>query len=53
MSNEKVAIIGIGDLPVSRYPEYDEMELSTLAISKALKDSGLKKNQIEGFFRGT
>jgi len=28
------------------------MELATLAISRALNDSGLKKKQIEGFFAG-
>ncbi len=52
MRNEKAAIIGIGDLPVGKYPEYDEMELATLAISKALNNSGLRKEQIEGFFAG-
>jgi len=52
VNQERIAIIGIGDLPVGKYPEYDEMELAALAISKALKDAGLKKDQIEGFFAG-
>ncbi|MGQ4875768.1 MAG: thiolase family protein [Promethearchaeia archaeon] len=52
MIKEKIAIIGIGDLPVGKYPEYDEMELASLAISRAINDSGLKKEQIEGFFAG-
>ena len=50
MAQERIAIIGIGDLPVGKYPEYDEMELATLAIKKALNDSGLRKTDIEGFF---
>lgn len=52
MRNEKVAIIGIGNLPVGKYPESDEIELATLAISRASNDSGLKKKQIDGFFAG-
>ena len=52
MNHEKTAIIGIGDIPVGKYPEYDEMELATIVISKAIEDSGLKKNQIDGFFAG-
>lgn len=52
MNQERIAIIGIGDLPVGKYPEYDEMELAALVVSKALNDAGLKKNQIEGLFAG-
>ncbi len=50
--HEKAAIIGIGDLPLGKYPEYDVMELASLVISKALNDSGLKKDKIEGFIAG-
>ncbi len=50
MTQERIAIIGIGDLPVGKYPEYNEMELATLVINKALIDSGLRKENVEGFF---
>ena len=52
MNQEKTAIIGIGDIPIGKYPEYDEMELATIVISKAIDDSGLRKDQIDGFFAG-
>ena len=37
---------------MGKYPDHDELELATLAILKALKDSGLNKTQIDGIFAG-
>jgi acetyl-CoA acetyltransferase len=48
----RVAIVGVGEVPPGRYEAYSENELAILAIRAALRDAGLSKDAIEGFYGG-
>ncbi|MFX1298858.1 MAG: thiolase family protein [Promethearchaeota archaeon] len=46
----EVALIGFSAIPVGKYPEVLETELAVEVISKALENTGIVKEQIEGLY---
>lgn len=44
----RYAIVGIGETRVGRVPEYTKTGLALLAATKAISDSGLQKDEIDG-----
>jgi 3-oxoacyl-[acyl-carrier-protein] synthase III len=52
---DKTAIVGVGASPQGKIPGSTALSLAVEAFKRALDDSGLKKNQIDGLltFPGT
>ncbi len=48
MSSEKIAIIGIGEVPTATMPERTRWDILYEVCMQAVRDSGLHKNDIEG-----
>ena len=48
-----VYVLGIGQLPVSKYPDCLEYELATAAITQAERDAGLEPDQVTMLTAGT
>lgn len=48
MSQSKIAIIGIGEVPTGNYPERKPWDIIYETCMQAVRDSGLHKNDIEG-----
>jgi acetyl-CoA acetyltransferase len=48
--NGRVAIVGVAESDYGRVPHLTEMELHAQAIWRALDDSGLRKDEIDGVF---
>lgn len=48
MSKEKIAIIGIGEVPTRTMPERTRWDILYEVCMEAVRDSGLHKNDIEG-----
>ncbi|MGE5404626.1 MAG: thiolase family protein [Candidatus Saccharibacteria bacterium] len=47
MSKEKIAIIGIGEVPTGSYPQRTHWDILYDTCMEAIRDSGLHKNDIE------
>ncbi len=45
---DKVNVVGIGATPQGKLPEYDGDDIAIWALREAIKDSGLKKEDIDG-----
>jgi acetyl-CoA C-acetyltransferase len=48
MSKEKLAIIGVGEVPTGRYPERTRWDILYEVCMQATRDAGIDKNDIEG-----
>jgi len=48
MSNGKIAIIGIGEVPTGRYPERSRWDILYDVCQEAVRDAGVDKNDIQG-----
>lgn len=48
MSHEKIAIIGIGEVPTRSMPERTQWDIIYDTCMEAVRDSGLSKNDIQG-----
>jgi acetyl-CoA C-acetyltransferase len=47
MSNKKIAIVGIGEVPCGIYPQRSQWEILYEICTEAVRDSGLDKDEIE------
>src|SRR5437588_9847595 len=48
--NGRIAIVGVAESDYGRVPHLTEMELHAQATWRALEDSGLRKDEIDGVF---
>ena len=48
--NGRIAIVGVAESDYGRVPHMTEMQLHAQALQRALIDSGLRKEDIDGVF---
>jgi len=48
--NGRIAIVGVAESDYGRVPHMTEMQLHAQAVWRALEDSGLRKEDIDGVF---
>lgn len=52
VSDQRIALTGIGESPIGETPGYEAMDLYSEACRTAVKDAGLEKSEIDGLLTG-